>query len=108
MITEAWYDKAFDNYKALSTPERLDFYERELRDLIAFLEQKTGRMFDMNKLRQVMDYVNEQDYWYRKTRDLIAENKPAPAVISDTVNAVMQAQWQRGTKWAAEHAKGLY
>ena len=108
VITENWYDKAFDNYKALSTPERLDFYERELRDLIAFLEQKTGRMFDMNKFRQVMDYVNEQDYWYRKTRDLIAENRPAPAVISDTVNAVMQAQWQRGTKWAAEHAKGLY
>ena len=26
----------------------------------------------------------------------------------DTINAVMQAQWQRGTKWATDHAKGLY
>ena len=105
---DKWFDKAGEHWDMLSTPERREFNKRELLDLIKFLEQKTGKTFDMNKLREVMDYVNEQDYWYKKTRDLIAETKPAPAVISDTVNAVMQAQWQRGTKWAAEHAKGLY
>ncbi len=108
VVTERWFDKAFDDYKLLSSGRRLDFFERELRDLIAFLEQKTGRMFDMNRLRQVMDYVNEQDHWYRETRDLIAKTRPAPVTVTDTVNAVMQAQWQRGTKWAAEHAKSLY
>ncbi len=105
---DTWYDKAFENWDQLGSSERIEFNKRELIDLIKFLEQKTGKVFNMNKLREVMDHVNEQEYWYRKTRDLIAVTKPAPAVISDTVNAVMQAQWQRGTKWAAEHAKGLY
>ena len=108
VITENWWDKTIEHWDELANEERRSFFERELRDLIAFLEQKTGRMFDMNRLREIMDYVNEQDYWYRKTRDLIAETRPAPVTISDTVNAVMQAQWQRGTKWATEHAKSLY
>ncbi|MBE6914282.1 MAG: 2-hydroxyacyl-CoA dehydratase [Ruminococcaceae bacterium] len=108
VITEKWWEKTIEHWDELANERRRDFFERELRDLIAFLEQKTGRMFDMNKLREIMDYVNEQDYWYRKTRDLIAETVPCPVTISDTVNAVMQAQWQRGTKWATDHAKSLY
>ena len=108
VITDEWWNKTIEHWDQLANERRRAFFERELRDLIAFLEQKTGRMFDMNRLREIMDYVNEQDYWYRKTRDLIAETKPCPVTISDTVNAVMQAQWQRGTKWATEHAKSLY
>ena len=108
VITDNWFDKAFEHWDQLATPERRAFNKRELQDLVSFLEQKTGRTLDMNKLRHVMDLVNEQDYWYRKTRDLIAETKPAPVVVTDTVNAVMQAQWQRGTQWATDHAKSLY
>lgn len=108
VITDKWWEKTIEHWDQLANERRRAFFERELRDLIAFLEQKTGRMFDMNRLREIMDYVNEQDYWYRKTRDLIAETKPCPVTISDTVNAVMQAQWQRGTKWATEHANSLY
>jgi benzoyl-CoA reductase/2-hydroxyglutaryl-CoA dehydratase subunit BcrC/BadD/HgdB len=33
---------------------------------------------------------------------------PAPVTVVDTINAVMQAQWHRGTRWAADHAKKLY
>jgi benzoyl-CoA reductase/2-hydroxyglutaryl-CoA dehydratase subunit BcrC/BadD/HgdB len=55
-----------------------------------------------------MELINEQEEWYRKARDLIAKTIPAPVTITDTVNAVMQAQWQRGTRWAAEHAKAFY
>ena len=97
-----------DDWETLYDPDRLDMAVEELKSLIAFLEEKTGRKFDMARLTEVMELINEQETWYAKTRDLIAGTRPAPVTVVDTINAVMQAQWQRGTRWAADHAKGLY
>ncbi len=103
-----WWELAPDNWEELYDADRLDFAVEELKALISFLEAKTGKMFDINKLVEVMNLINEQESWYKKTRDLIAETKPAPVTVVDTINAVMQAQWQRGTRWAADHARSLY
>jgi benzoyl-CoA reductase/2-hydroxyglutaryl-CoA dehydratase subunit BcrC/BadD/HgdB len=103
-----WWDLAPDNWEELYDKDRLDFAVEELKGLISFLEAKTGKMFDVNKLIDVMNLINEQENWYKKTRDLIAATRPAPVTVVDTINAVMQAQWQRGTKWAVGHAKSLY
>ena len=103
-----WYDLAADSWEELYDTDRLDLAVEDLQRLIAFLEAKTGRMFDLNALERVMELINEQESWYKKTRDLIASCRPVPVTIIDTINAVMQAQWQRGTEWAAAHAKSLY
>ena len=103
-----WYEIVEDNWEDLYDTDRLDAAVEELKELIRFLEEKTGRMFDENKLIEVMNLINEQEMWYKKTRDLIAECSPVPVTVVDTINAVMQAQWQRGTRWAADHAKSLY
>lgn len=103
-----WYDLAADNWEELYDTDRIDVAVEELKELIRFLEMKTGRMFDINRLEEVMNLINEQEGWYKKTRDLIAACHPVPVTVVDTINAVMQAQWQRGTRWAADHAKSLY
>lgn len=103
-----WFELAADHWEELYDTDRLDLAVEELRELIRFLEMKTGRMFNINKLIDVMDLINEQEYWYKKTRDLIASCRPVPVTVVDTINAVMQAQWQRGTRWAVDHARGLY
>lgn len=103
-----WWELAPDNWEELYDTDRLDFAVEELKLLISYLEAKTGKMFDINKLTEVMNLINEQEGWYKKTRDLIAASRPAPVTVVDTINAVMQAQWQRGTKWAALHAKSLF
>ena len=103
-----WFDLAADSWEELYDTDRLDLAVEDLQRLIAFLEAKTGRMFDLNALEHVMELINEQESWYKKTRDLIASCRPVPVTIIDTINAVMQAQWQRGTEWAAAHAKSLY
>jgi benzoyl-CoA reductase/2-hydroxyglutaryl-CoA dehydratase subunit BcrC/BadD/HgdB len=105
---DKWWEKAADRWEELYSEERLDAAVEELKRLIAFLELKTGKMFDENKLIHVMNLINEQEMYYKKVRDIIAEQSPAPAVITDTINAVMQAQWQRGTEWAVDHAKFFY
>ena len=103
-----WFEMDMDDWEDLYDTDRLDSAVEELKEMIRFLEMKTGKMFDINALEHVMNLINEQEMWYRKTRDLIAECHPVPVTVVDTINAVMQAQWQRGTQWAADHAKSLY
>lgn len=105
---EKWWELAPYRWEELYEPHRLDFVEEDLRNLIHFLETETGRQMDENKLIEVLNTVNEQENYYKMARDLIAESVPSPVSVTDTVNAVMMAQWQRGTKWAAEHAKFFY
>ena len=107
-VPENWWELAADRWEELYDPDRLDLAVEELKELIAWLERKTGRMFDNDRLLEVMALVNEQEGWYRKTRDLIAEAPKAPVTVVDTINATMQAQWQRGTEWAAGHARRMY
>lgn len=103
-----WYELAPDRWEELYDKDRLDLAVEELKELIRYLETKTGKMFDMNKLEHVLNLINEQEGYYKKIRDLIAATHPVPVTVVDTINAVMQAQWQRGTEWATAHAKSLY
>ena len=103
-----WWELAPDRWEELYDTDRLDAAVEELKALISFLEAKTGKIFDINRLVKVMELINEQESWYKKARDLIADASPAPVTVVDTINAVMQAQWQRGTPWAAAHARSLY
>ena len=103
-----WWELDQDRWEELYDTDRLDFAVEELKAMIRFLEEKTGKMFDIIRLAEVMHLINEQETWYAKTRDLIAKTSPAPVTVVDTINAVMQAQWHRGTQWAVDHAKSLY
>ena len=107
-VPENWWDLAADRWEELYDSDRLDLAVEELKELISWLERKTGRKFDDGRFLEVMALVNEQESWYRKTRDLIAAAPTAPVTVVDTINATMQAQWQRGTEWAAGHAKRMY
>ena len=107
-VPENWWDLAADRWEELYDSDRLDLAVEELKELISWLERKTGRKFDDGRFLEVMALVNEQESWYRKTRDLIAAAPTAPVTVVDTINATMQAQWQRGTEWAAGHAQRMY
>ncbi len=103
-----WWELAQNNWEELYDRDRLDLAVEELRHLIRFLERKTGKMFDINRLQSVMDNINQQETYYGKLRDLIADSRPAPVSVVDTINAVMPVQWQRGDSWAVNHARRLY
>ena len=103
-----WWDYAQNDWEKLYDKDRLDAAVEELKELIRYLEMKTGKMFDINKLEVVMDNINKQEAWYGKIRDLIADTHPVPVTVVDTINAVMPAQWQRGSAWAVGDAERLY
>ncbi|MBU9723178.1 MULTISPECIES: 2-hydroxyacyl-CoA dehydratase subunit D [Bacillaceae] len=107
-IPNNWWELAPDKWEQLFEPHRLDHMLEDFKGLIRFLEINTGKVFSETKFKKVLQLVNEQAEYNRKTRDLISKTKPSPVSITDTVPAVMVPQWQRGTQWAVDIAKHLY
>lgn len=105
---DCWWELQEDNWEELVGKERLDHYERQVRKLASFLCEVTGRTLDKSKLIHVLHNVNEQEHYNKKIRDIIAQSRLSPATINDTMNAIQQAQWLRGTDWAVEHSRLFY
>ncbi|KQV08328.1 2-hydroxyglutaryl-CoA dehydratase [Leifsonia sp. Root112D2] len=103
-----WWDRLADDWEELSGTERIDLMVGEMKELIAFLEEKTGTTFDQAKFERIMQLGNEQAAWNTRTRNLIAEVRPCPISVTDSIPAVMLPQWHRGTEWGRDAAKGLY
>lgn len=103
-----WWVQLPDNWETAVEAERVDLMMAEMREVIARIEAKTGRTFSPQRFAEVMDLVNEQEDYYRKTRDLVARTIPAPIGVVDSMPATMVPQWHRGTEWARDAAKAFY
>lgn len=104
----AWWDDLPERWDETLEPERLELMASQIEEQIARLEDLTGRTLDRARLVEVMNLVNEQEDYYRRTRDLIARSHPAPVGIVDTMPATMVPQWHRGTVWARDAARRLF
>ena len=62
-----WYELTADRWEELYDKDRIDLAVEELKALISYLEMKTGKMMDMNKLQHVMDLINEQEGYYKRS-----------------------------------------
>jgi benzoyl-CoA reductase/2-hydroxyglutaryl-CoA dehydratase subunit BcrC/BadD/HgdB len=107
-IETRWWEALPDRWQEVLEPERLDLLVAELRQVIAEVESATGQRFDENRFVEVMNLVNEQEEYYRMTRDLIARTVPAPIGVVDSMPATMVPQWHRGTEWGRDAARALY
>jgi benzoyl-CoA reductase/2-hydroxyglutaryl-CoA dehydratase subunit BcrC/BadD/HgdB len=107
-LFQDWWARVPSHWDTALEEERLDLMIAELREVIARLEAKTGRTFSPERFAVVMDLVNEQEDYFRKTRDLIARTVPAPIGVVDSMPATMVPQWHRGTVWARDAARAFY
>lgn len=103
-----WWERVQDDWEALIGSERIDLLVDELKGLIRFLEQTTGRIFDETRFRRVMLLANEQAAFNAAARDLVARTTPAPISITDSIPAVMLPQWHRGTEWGRDAARTFF
>ncbi|MDY7102153.1 MAG: 2-hydroxyacyl-CoA dehydratase family protein [Actinomycetota bacterium] len=103
-----WFEHMADDWERLIGARRLDLAEAELRDLIASLEDLTGRRFDHDALGEVMVLANEHAEWNARTRDLLATTTPMPVRAADTIAATMLPQWHRGSEWGRDAARRLH
>jgi hypothetical protein len=107
-IATNWWEDLPHGWDTALEPARIDLLTAELCDVVAQLEAATGRVFEPARFEAVMHLVNEQEDYYRRTRDLIAQTVPAPIGIVDSMPATMVPQWHRGTEWARDAAKAFY
>ncbi len=105
--SEQWWIDAKEDWERVYESDRLDDAVEEMWALIHFLEDRTGKTFDMTKLAKVQHLINEQEEWFGKTRDLIASAKYMP-VSTTELSRAMVGQWQRGTQWGVDFAKSIY
>jgi benzoyl-CoA reductase/2-hydroxyglutaryl-CoA dehydratase subunit BcrC/BadD/HgdB len=103
-----WWERVRHYWPEIIEPHRLDLRVEELKALIRFLELTTGKALNHAKLVEVMELVNEQEEYFKKTRDLIAETIPCPVSVSDQLPSTMIPQWHRGTTWGLNQAKMFY
>lgn len=107
-VPVAWWRDLHDRWEETLETDRLDLLERQLMNAAARLQQTTGCRFDPDRFATVLALVNEQEDYYRRTRDLIAAAPRAPVSVVDTMPATMVPQWHRGTTWGRDAAKAFH
>lgn len=100
-----WLSRLPDRWDEVFGAPVIDYLADQYRELVAFLEAQTGRRFDPARLAEIMTLVNEQEDYYRQTRDLISTTVPTPLNVADQMPATMIPQWHRGTPWGRDRAK---
>lgn len=100
-----WFSHSRTDWEEIYGPERIALLVREMRDLIAKLEQRTGRAFDEDKFRLLMERTNEQEGYIWEAAAAIGTARPCPVSIAEQMPNVMIPQWHRGSEWAVAHAR---
>jgi benzoyl-CoA reductase subunit B len=100
-----WFRHSNDDWEQVFEPRRIKMLVDEMHDLIVLLEQRTGRRFEMDRLAQLMERINEQEGYLWEANQALARARPCPVSIGEQMSNTMVAQWHRGSDWAVAHAK---
>jgi benzoyl-CoA reductase/2-hydroxyglutaryl-CoA dehydratase subunit BcrC/BadD/HgdB len=100
-----WFAHSRQDWERVYDPDRIALMVRELRDLIALLENRTGRRFDEAKLHHLMERINEQEGYIWEAAQAIGTARPCPVSIAEQMPNTMIPQWHRGSDWAVGHAR---
>lgn len=100
-----WFKHSNTDWETVFQEDRIQLLVDEMEQLIALLEEKTGRSFDRDKLMRLMEAVNEQEGYIAEAAQMIGAARPCPVSIADQMPNTMIPQWHRGSDWAVAHAK---
>jgi benzoyl-CoA reductase subunit B len=100
-----WFENSNEHWDEVFQSHRIELMVAEMRELIAMLEEKTGRRFSDEKLMTLMERINEQETYIAEASSMIGSARPCPVTIADQMPNTMIPQWHRGSDWAVAHAK---
>src|SRR6202050_784193 len=102
-----WWELSRYRWDELFESHRLDFMVAQFHSLIGTLERVTESTFDVQRLRTLMEGVNQQEQYFEEVREMICNAPKAPVRMHEQVSNVMAAQWLRGGDWAIAHARAF-
>jgi benzoyl-CoA reductase subunit B len=100
-----WWEHTARDWERGEGSERIDMLVAQFHDVIAAAERIAGRRLDIDRLRAVMELVNEQQEAFSAVRRTICESEKLPVRLGEVLTQVMATQWHRGTPWAVEHCR---
>src|SRR5690606_17620408 len=100
-----WYRHSRTRWEDVYDTKRIELLAAEMRELIALLERKTGRVFELEKLARLMELINEQEELLAETAGIVGTARPCPISLNDQMTNTMIPQWHRGSDWAVAHAR---
>lgn len=100
-----WFAHSRDQWRRVYQPDRIAHMVREMEDLIALLENRTGRRFDEARFHHLMEQINVQEGYIWEAAQAIGSARPCPVSIAEQMPNTMIPQWHRGSDWAVAHAK---
>jgi hypothetical protein len=98
-----WFKRGQTDWEALYGTDRLDFQVKQLETLVRTAETLSDRTFDVLEFTRQMHRVNRAGELAAQARDLIARTVPVPVPLTEQLNNVMAATWNRGSQWAIDH-----
>jgi benzoyl-CoA reductase subunit B len=102
-----WWDLSRHRWRELYEDHRLQFMVRQFERLIASLARISGRRFDVDELRSLMEQVNRQEEYFEEAKHAISGAPKTPVRMQEQITNVMATQWQRGSEWAVAHARSF-
>jgi hypothetical protein len=102
---EAWFTRSNRHWDEVYQRDRIALMVEECEDLIVLLERKTGRHFDIDKLTELMERINQQEGYLWQAAQAIGKARPCPVSIAEQMPNTMIPQWHRGSEWAVNHAR---
>lgn len=100
-----WYLHSRERWEDVYERRRIALMCEEIGELIALLERKTGRRFELAKLAALMERINEQERYLAEAAEIAGAARPCPVSIIDQMPNTMIPQWHRGSDWAVSHAR---
>jgi len=102
-----WWELSRYRWNELFESHRLDFMVAQFHSLIGILEGITGSTFNLQRLRTLMEGVNQQELYFEEVREMICQAPRTPVRMHEQVSNVMATQWLRGSGWAIAHARAF-
>jgi hypothetical protein len=103
----SWWELSRWQWEDLDQSDRIDVMVEQLRDLVAAAERVAGKKLDVDRLREIVDRVNQQEECFDEVRTIIATAEKLPARMGEVMSQTMGIQWHRGTDWALNQARAF-
>ncbi|MBQ3379716.1 MAG: 2-hydroxyacyl-CoA dehydratase [Clostridia bacterium] len=94
------------NHQPFVTPTRMKYIRAQMDDIIASLEELTGKKFDQDRFREVMEISSENKDLWMKANELLS-NTPAPLNGFELFNYMSAMVCCRGKRSTTEIMKQL-
>jgi benzoyl-CoA reductase subunit B len=102
-----WWELSRHRWNELFEENRLRFMVSRFNVLIKTLERFSPHPFDPDRLRQLMERINQQEEYFDEVRQLICNAPYVPVRMHEQIANVMATQWERGSGWAVDHARAF-